>query len=94
VLLFVRVFFRRDPQLIEDVGVVDGRKFIRMYSLSFICCKIATVFFVLLGHIPEFSGKKSHIFCPFCTKKRIILSRQARDKHRENSKRDAFSYRL
>ena len=60
--LFVRVFFRRDPQLIEDVGVVDGRKFIRMYSLSFICCKIATVFFVLLGHIPEFSGQNTHIF--------------------------------
>jgi hypothetical protein len=37
------------------------------------------------------AGEK-RLFAPFYTKM-IILPRQAPDKHRENSKRDAFSYR-
>ena len=48
-----------DPELIENVGIADGRKFIRMYFLSFACCKIATVFFVALGYIPWLSGCNS-----------------------------------
>jgi hypothetical protein len=27
-----------------------------MYSFSFFCCKLATIFFVVLGHIPELAG--------------------------------------
>jgi hypothetical protein len=46
----------RQPSLVEDVGVVDGKLFVKMYSLSFVCCKLATTFFVLLGHIPDIAG--------------------------------------
>jgi hypothetical protein len=38
------------------------------------------------------AGKKWHILCAILYSKCIILPRQARDKHRGNSKRDAFSY--
>jgi hypothetical protein len=40
-------------------GLGSGKRFILMYSLSFACCKLTTVFFVLLGHIPEFVGCNS-----------------------------------
>eukprot|EP01046_Picozoa_sp_COSAG06_P029673 COSAG06_NODE_2770_length_6314_cov_1.878681_4_plen_147_part_00 len=40
------------------------------------------------------AGKKTQIFCAVSILKMIILPRQARDKHRENSKkRDTFAYR-
>jgi hypothetical protein len=38
------------------------------------------------------AGKKWHILCAILYSKCITLPRQARDKHRGNSKRDAFSY--
>eukprot|EP01043_Picozoa_sp_COSAG02_P061051 COSAG02_NODE_8116_length_2702_cov_2.379946_1_plen_423_part_00 len=50
----------KDPTLVEDVGVVDGKRFVIMYSLSFVCCKLATVFFVVLGHIPDIAGCDSN----------------------------------
>jgi hypothetical protein len=44
------------PELVENAGIPDGKKFVKMYSLSFVCCKLATAFFVVLGHIPELAG--------------------------------------
>ena len=41
--------------------------------------------------LAEDAGKKTRLLRHFILKF-IILPRQARDKHRENSKRDAFSY--
>jgi hypothetical protein len=46
---------------------------------------------VVNGVAMERSGKKTHAFAPFILQM-TILSRQARDTHTENSKRDAFSY--
>jgi hypothetical protein len=45
---------------VEDTGSIrSGKRFVLMYSLSFFCCKLATVFFVLLGHIPALSDCNS-----------------------------------
>ena len=50
---------KRNPDLVEAAGIKDGSKFIRMYGFSFLCCKIAIFFFVLLGHIPHWVGCNS-----------------------------------
>jgi hypothetical protein len=49
-----KIFAR--PELMEKAGIPDGKKFVKMYSMSFMCCKLATVFLVVLGHIPELAG--------------------------------------
>eukprot|EP01043_Picozoa_sp_COSAG02_P008892 COSAG02_NODE_293_length_25438_cov_52.630254_5_plen_976_part_00 len=46
----------QDPKLVENVGVECGKRFVKMYSMSFVCCKLAASFFVLLGHIPDIAG--------------------------------------
>ena len=48
-----------------------------------------------IGMVLVHTGKKKpRLFCAICYMlKTIILPRQARDKHRENSNRDALSYR-
>jgi hypothetical protein len=43
-----------DGDIEWNQGLGSGKRFILMYSLSFACCKLVTVFFVLLGHIPQF----------------------------------------
>jgi hypothetical protein len=52
--------------------------------------KKAVLFSQLLHHAVA-DGKETRLFAPFCTfQKCIFLPRQARDKHRETSKGDAF----
>jgi hypothetical protein len=52
---------RRDPRLIEEAGFANGSKFLRMYLFSFLNCKLAIFFFVMLGHIPDWMGCDSEL---------------------------------
>ena len=62
------------PMLVENAGIQDGKKFVKMYSLSFVCCKLATAFLVVLGHIPELAGCNEEIYS-FKGNREMLLNR-------------------
>jgi centrosomal protein CEP164 len=72
------------PSTVQRTPIVEAAD--NIAALAFVV--VATAILLRVG----FSGMETRLFAPICTKNTIILPRQARDKHRENSKkRRAFS---
>eukprot|EP01047_Picozoa_sp_COSAG01_P049663 COSAG01_NODE_4944_length_4602_cov_10.905841_1_plen_1050_part_00 len=46
----------KQPQLLEKVGVSSPRTFIHLYAVSYVGCKLATIFFMAQGHLPSWFG--------------------------------------
>jgi hypothetical protein len=72
------------PSTVQRTPIVEAAD--NIAALAFVV--VATAILLRVG----FSGMETRLFAPICTKNTIIVPRQARDKHRENSKkRRAFS---